>query len=354
MKFGISHTESGAPLSHVDWSVIIIDPSGNEVYRTMTAHSHVGTERFSFAFLDSGEYNVHVEVASLGPTMMGMDVPAEAQTRIFESGDPMMSPEVDETFFFGTRSHDFVVEVGSPGGIQTVTTESGHTVEIALSTSPERIVVGQPTTLIVETKEADTGMHITHTDALVVVRQGSFVLTTTAAAGDPMMPIEGSFHGHTGQMAFTTVFPTTGVYYVQVATNSLPVSDVQYGKANAVFRVLATGTAPEPPVPDDDDDDLEPDDVETNQVSILGQATPYYEPNDLTVSVGETVTFTNDDFVLHTATSINSQEDPTPDGAFDTGLLNNGESAEVAFDEPGTYDYFCAIHPQMRGTITVT
>lgn len=348
MNVKITDTESGAPLSHVDWAVVIQDPSGNTVYKTSTSHSHVGVESFSYAFMEPGKNTVHIEVASLGPKMMGMDVPKEAQTRIFASGDPMMSPEVDETFFFGTRSHVFVVNVGSPGGVATVTSDMGNSIDIGLSTNPEKVVVGQPTTLILDIKNAETGMNIMHPDALITVRQGSFILAKSAPAGNPMMPMNGAFHGHTGQMALTVVFPTTGLYYVTVETNSLPVSDVQYGHANARFKVLVSGSegsTTETPASTPS---------EPNQVSILGQAAPYFGPNNLTVRAGETVTFVNSDFVLHTATSIASQDDPTPDGVFDTGLLNNGESAEVTFDEAGTYDYFCSIHPQMRGTITVT
>jgi plastocyanin len=282
--------------------------------------------------------------------MMGMDVPKEAQTRIFASGDPMMSPEVDETFFFGTRSQDFVVNVGSPSGVATVTSDMGNEIEIGLSTNPEKVVVGQPTTLILDVKNAETGMNIMHPDALITVRQGSFILTKSAPAGNPMMPMNGAFHGHTGQMALTVVFPTTGVYYVTVETNSLPVSDVQYGHANARFKVLVSGDEGSSAVGDRTGSTP----PQQNQVSILGQAAPYFGPNELTVRVGETVTFTNDDFVLHTATSISSPDDPTPDGIFDTGLLNKGESEQVTFDEPGTCHYFCSIHPQMRGTVTVT
>jgi plastocyanin len=348
MSLKITDTESGAPLSHVDWAIVIKDPAGNEVYKTSTSHSHVGMENFTYAFMEPGENTVHVEVASLGPKMMGMDVPKEAQTRIFASGDPMMSPEVDETFFFGTRSHHFVVNVGGPGGVATVTSDMGNQIQIGLSTNPDKVVVGQPTTLILDVKNAETGMNIMHPDALVTVRQGSFILTKSAPAGNPMMPMNGALHGHTGQMALTVVFPTTGIYYITVETNSLPVSDIQYGHADARFKILVSGSgasatqtptsAPTAP----------------NQVSILSQAAPYFGPNSLTVRAGETVTFTNTDFVLHTATSISSANDPTPDGVFDTGLLANGESKQVKFDAAGTYEYFCSIHPQMRGTVTVT
>lgn len=357
MNIKITDTASGAPLSHVDWAIIVKDPSGREVYKTSTSHSHTGIESFSYAFMHPGKNTVQVQVASLGPKMMGMDVPKEAQTRVFKSGDPMKSPEVDQTFFFGTRSHDFVVNVGSPGGVKTISTDMGKKVELSLSTNPETVIAGQPTTLILDVKDATTGKHIMHPDALMTVRQGSFILTKSAPAGSPMMPMNGAYHGHTGQMALTVVFPTTGFYIIDIDTNSLPVSDVQYGHAGARFKVLvteedagsagsskaasattATTTAP-------------------NQVAILGQAAPYFGPQSLTVKAGTTVTFTNSDFVVHTATGTDAAPGnvaPAPNDTFDTGILGHGESKQIKFDKAGTYNYFCMIHPQMRGTVTVT
>jgi plastocyanin len=346
----ITDTASGAPLSHVDWAIIIKDPDGKEVYKTSTSHSHMGVESFDYAFLNPGKNTVTVQMSSLGPKMLGMDVPKEALTRIFKSGDPMKSPEVDETFFFGSRSHDFVVKVGSQGGIRTITSDMGKDVEIELSTNPFMAVAGQPTTLILNVRDAATGKNIMHPDALIKIQQGAFALTDSAEAGSPMMPMSGAYHGHTGEMAVTTIFPTTGFYLVDIATNSLPVSDVQYGHASARFKVLvvedgvaSTSTPVSTAAP--------------NQISILGQAAPYFGPQNLTVKVGSTVTVVNDDFVVHTVTSTDADPgnaQPAPNDIFDTGILANGESKQITFDKEGTYNYFCMVHPYMRGTVTVT
>jgi plastocyanin len=64
-----------------------------------------------------------------------------------------------------------------------------------------------------------------------------------------------------------------------------------------------------------------------------------------TVGVGETVTVTNEDTVGHTWTAV--------DGEFDSGNLAGGESFEHTFDEAGEFDFFCSIHPDMAGSITV-
>ena len=70
-----------------------------------------------------------------------------------------------------------------------------------------------------------------------------------------------------------------------------------------------------------------------------------YEPADVTVSAGESISFTNEDSAKHTATA--------DDGSFDTGDLGKGDSGEVSVDEPGTYPYICSFHPFMKGTVTV-
>jgi len=70
-----------------------------------------------------------------------------------------------------------------------------------------------------------------------------------------------------------------------------------------------------------------------------------FSPPILTITAGETVTWTNADPVVHTATSTS--------GAFDSGDLDQGESYSVTFTTPGTYDYLCTPHPTMTGSIVV-
>ena len=71
-----------------------------------------------------------------------------------------------------------------------------------------------------------------------------------------------------------------------------------------------------------------------------------YEPSALEVTPGTVVAWTNEDGVPHTATA--------QDDTFDTGRLNKGESGEITFDTPGTYEYICDYHPYMNGRIVVS
>jgi plastocyanin len=73
-------------------------------------------------------------------------------------------------------------------------------------------------------------------------------------------------------------------------------------------------------------------------------------PPDAEAQVGSELTWTNEDSTPHTATSGTS---PSADGTFDTESIEEGETATVTFDEPGTFEYFCTFHAYMTGTVTV-
>jgi plastocyanin len=75
-----------------------------------------------------------------------------------------------------------------------------------------------------------------------------------------------------------------------------------------------------------------------------------FDPGTITVAAGTTVTFTNEDIVRHTVTS---GEPGDPDGAFDEDLPDQGDTAQVTFDEPGTVVYHCDLHRDMTGEIVV-
>ena len=65
----------------------------------------------------------------------------------------------------------------------------------------------------------------------------------------------------------------------------------------------------------------------------------------VTVKVGDSVTWRNNDSTAHTATA--------DDGGFDTGTIAAGDTAVVTFDTAGTYAYHCKIHAQMTATVVV-
>jgi plastocyanin len=68
-------------------------------------------------------------------------------------------------------------------------------------------------------------------------------------------------------------------------------------------------------------------------------------PDDLNVAVGTTVTWVNTDSVSHTSTSDAR--------AWDSGIVAPGSRFSFAFQAAGTFQYHCAIHPGMVGTVVV-
>ena len=69
-----------------------------------------------------------------------------------------------------------------------------------------------------------------------------------------------------------------------------------------------------------------------------------FEPKTVTVKVGQTVTWTNQDSATHTVTG---------DGGISSGDLSQGKSYSKTFDTEGTFDYHCSIHPSMTGQVIV-
>jgi plastocyanin len=70
-----------------------------------------------------------------------------------------------------------------------------------------------------------------------------------------------------------------------------------------------------------------------------------FEPATLTVPVGTTVTWTNDDDVPHTVVSNES--------LFKSKALDTDDKFSYTFTKPGAYDYFCSVHPKMTAKIVV-
>ena len=70
-----------------------------------------------------------------------------------------------------------------------------------------------------------------------------------------------------------------------------------------------------------------------------------YSPDEITVAVGSTVTWTNTDTVAHTSTSNGS--------GWNSGTIAPGQQFSTTLQTAGTFAYHCAIHPGMVGTVTV-
>jgi amicyanin len=81
--------------------------------------------------------------------------------------------------------------------------------------------------------------------------------------------------------------------------------------------------------------------AKTYDVSIKNHG---FNPAKLTISAGDTVTWTNNDPAPHDVDFESMGKSP---------VLKKGETYSKTFNQPGTYDYDCDIHPYMRGTVVV-
>ena|SRR5436190_2244013 len=73
----------------------------------------------------------------------------------------------------------------------------------------------------------------------------------------------------------------------------------------------------------------------------------HFEPQTLTVKSGEEITWVNKDEEPHTIVSVEKQFKKST-------ALDTGDQFTVTAGDPGTYTYFCSVHPKMTGTIIVT
>ena len=94
-----------------------------------------------------------------------------------------------------------------------------------------------------------------------------------------------------------------------------------------------------------------------NEVIISpGSSSPtnakFFDPVILNVPVGATVTWKNLDSTLHTVTS-GSAESGKPGTIFDSSYLIGGKTFQHTFSTAGTFDYFCTLHPYMKGQVIV-
>jgi len=87
--------------------------------------------------------------------------------------------------------------------------------------------------------------------------------------------------------------------------------------------------------------------VGINSGSALNTTSIYFSPTTITVVIGvnSTVVWTNYDSAEHTVTAT--------DNSFNSGFIQPGQSFSYTFTTPGTYGYYCTIHPWMKGTVIV-
>jgi plastocyanin len=84
----------------------------------------------------------------------------------------------------------------------------------------------------------------------------------------------------------------------------------------------------------------------TMPIGASGLTTTAYAPNPVTIKVGDSINWVNNDSIAHTSTANNGT-------TFNSGIINPGASFRATFTTAGSFPYHCTIHPNMVGTVTV-
>ncbi|HEU4599008.1 MAG TPA: cupredoxin family copper-binding protein [Solirubrobacterales bacterium] len=118
-------------------------------------------------------------------------------------------------------------------------------------------------------------------------------------------------------------------------TGAAPTEESNEGQSGAEAGEAAGGEAESEPAPSGEA-------AKSEKVQIVEFT---YQPDPVVVQVGGKVIWQNEDSAPHTATA--------DDGSFDTGTIEQGKVGSETFKDPGTFTYFCTIHPTMHGTVEV-
>lgn len=156
--------------------------------------------------------------------------------------------------------------------------------------------------------------------------------------------------------------PTTAPSTTTPATEETPTQTDPFADLAEDVREAAESEEMEAPVEEMEaevEEMAEPAGPQTVMVDIpAGTAVPgceetdeCYIPASVTINAGDTVTWINLDTAAHTVTGGSPAEGPS--GVFDSSLVLGGAEYSFTFEESGSYDYFCMVHPWMVGDVQV-
>ena len=159
----------------------------------------------------------------------------------------------------------------------------------------------------------------------------------------------------------TFVDPKNAMGSWEFSGNALAVHTTYTNQFTVSYSVSATATAGETVEREKEDIMMEKtmDKPQTIHVEIpVGTSVPgcertnsCFSPADISINAGDTVQWMNVDTAAHTVTSGSPADGPS--GVFDSSLVMADAAFAFTFDETGSYDYFCIVHPWMIGSISV-
>jgi plastocyanin len=148
------------------------------------------------------------------------------------------------------------------------------------------------------------------------------------------------FQTGAGVNAPPITYEIDGQQYIAVASGGN--FQLNFPRGDTMWVFTLTGQLPPAPAPTAPAS-VQPDAaLAVNTPTIVDFA---FQPSTIMVPPGTEVTWTNEGPTIHTATA--------DDGLFDSDVLQAGDTYSFTFDMPGSYDYFCAVHPFMRAKVLV-
>ncbi len=164
-----------------------------------------------------------------------------------------------------------------------------------------------------------------------------------------------------GETVFELTFvdPKNAMGSWEFEGNALAVHTMHTNQMTVSYSVSATATAGETMEVEEEVMMEEPTGPTTHSVDVpVGTSVPGCEetnecwsPADVTINAGDTVHWMNVDTAAHTVTGGSPADGPS--GVFDSSLVMVDATYEFTFDDAGSYDYFCMVHPWMVGSVTV-
>ena len=130
------------------------------------------------------------------------------------------------------------------------------------------------------------------------------------------------------------------------ATTDEPTSSTS--TTTTTTTTTSTTTAPETSAAEDTTAEDTGGDATAAEPLLVTIERSRFGPKTLTAAPGQEIVFENLDSFAHTVTSTG--DSPTE---FDSGRMEENDTFTISFDEPGTYTYFCELHPTMRAEVVV-
>ncbi|HJU13684.1 MAG TPA: plastocyanin/azurin family copper-binding protein [Candidatus Nitrosotalea sp.] len=163
---------------------------------------------------------------------------------------------------------------------------------------------------------------------------------------------DGSFHG-TGPVqtvqgqSFNMTLDGNRVYATNTGSLWRVSADMQGSNSDMILNYLVTGTDPSPTVNLSQNATII---IPNGNSAIANKA--FYLPLNLEVMRGTTVTWENEDNIGHVIQSQDGHGNLV--SLYNSGILHTGDTFSYKFVKPGTYYYFCTIHPWRTGVVTVS